>query len=305
MDTWPDGYIELLRRYDRDYCNERNLVLKALGVDAHVVYDSGFFVLVVPAEHALRSVAELSQYDAEDKAPPEKLKPLPLKGSGLAGLGVYVACILLVAIFQNQHALSSDWLGIGALDVARVHQGEWWRLVTALTLHLDTAHLLGNLVIGGIFGFFLGRLLGDGLAWFCILLAAIMGNGMDAIVQQSYFSAAGASTAVFAALGLLCGYSWRMRNGSGLRWATRWAPLVVWCCWPGWVPVMSTPTWLPTSPALPLEPPWVRYFLRLPWFARRGPGPNGCQAYWGWSRSSPPGCLPWRADVPPCSPLAG
>ena len=226
MDTWPDGYIELLRRYDRDYCNERNLVLKALGVDAHVVYDSGFFVLVVPAEHALRSVAELSQYDAEDKAPPEKLKPLPLKGSGLAGLGVYVACILLVAIFQNQHALSSDWLGIGALDVARVHQGEWWRLVTALTLHLDTAHLLGNLVIGGIFGFFLGRLLGDGLAWFCILLAAIMGNGMDAIVQQSYFSAAGASTAVFAALGLLCGYSWRMRNGSGLRWATRWAPLV-------------------------------------------------------------------------------
>ena len=226
MDTWPDGHIELLRRKDSGYCNERNLVLKALGVDAHVVYDAGAYVLVVPQEHALRSVAELSQYDAEDKTPPAKLAPLPLRGSGLAGLGGYVACLLLVAIFQNQHALSHDWLGIGALDVARIHQGEWWRLVTALTLHLDIAHLMGNLVIGGIFGFFLGRLLGDGMAWFCILLAAVTGNAMNVIVQQSYFSAAGASTAVFAALGLLCGYSWRMRNSSQLRWAARWAPLV-------------------------------------------------------------------------------
>ncbi len=226
MDTWPEGYIELLRRRDSAYCNERNLVLRALGVDAHVLYDSGVYVLVVPQEHALRSAAELSQYDAEDKTPPAKLTPLPLRGSGLAGLGGYVTCLLLVAIFQNQHALSHDWLAIGALDVARVHQGEWWRLVTALTLHLDTAHLMGNLVVGGIFGFFLGRLLGDGMAWFCIVLAAVTGNAMDAVVQQSYFSAAGASTAVFAALGLLCGYSWRMRNSSQLRWAARWAPLV-------------------------------------------------------------------------------
>lgn len=226
MDSWPEGYIELLRRSDRGYCNERNLVLRALGVDALVLNDGGAYVLVVPREHALRCAVEIRQYDAEDKTPPAKLAPLPLKGSGLPGLGGYIACLLLVAIFQNQHALSHDWLEIGALDVAGVHQGELWRLVTALTLHLDTAHLMGNLVVGGLFGFFLGRLLGDGMAWFCILLAAVAGNGMNAIVQQSYFSAAGASTAVFAALGLLCGYSWRVRNSSQLRWAARWAPLV-------------------------------------------------------------------------------
>jgi len=36
----------------------------------------------------------------------------------------------------------------------------------------------------------------------------------------------GASTAVFATLGLLAAYSWRRRRDPGDRWAYRWAPLV-------------------------------------------------------------------------------
>ena len=216
----------MLRRHDRNYCNERYLVLRAVGVDARTVFVEGAFALIVPAEQALRSANELIQYDAEDRSPPASIEPLPQRGSGLPGLTLYTVCLLLVAILQQQHFFSADWLNIGALDVQQVWQGEWWRLITALTLHLDTAHLLGNLVVGGVFGVFLGRLLGDGLAWFCILLAATAGNAMDALLQPVQFSAAGASTAVFAALGLLCGYSWRLRQASRVRWALRWAPLV-------------------------------------------------------------------------------
>ena len=226
MDTWPEGYVELLRRLDRNYCNERYLVLRAVGVDARTVFVDGTFALIVPAEHALRAANELIQYDAEDRSPPTAIEPLPQRGSGLPGLTLYAVCLLLVAIFQQQHFFSANWLNAGALDVGQVRQGEWWRLITALTLHLDTAHLLGNLVVGGVFGLFLGRLLGDGLAWFCILLAATAGNAMDALLQPAQFSAAGASTAVFAALGLLCGYSWRLRQAGSVRWALRWAPLV-------------------------------------------------------------------------------
>jgi len=216
----------LLRRPDRSYCNERYLVLRAVGVDARTVFDDGAFALIVPVEQALRSANELIQYDAEDRSPPTSIEPLPQRGSGLPGLAFYTVCLLLVAILQQQHIFSANWLDIGALDVEQLRQGEWWRLITALTLHLDTAHLLGNLVVGGVFAVFLGRLLGDGLAWFCILLAATAGNAMDALLQPAQFAAAGASTAVFAALGLLCGYSWRLRQASRLRWALRWAPLV-------------------------------------------------------------------------------
>jgi membrane associated rhomboid family serine protease len=226
MDTWPEGYVELLRRPDRSYCNERYLVLRAIGVDARTVFDDGAFALIVPAEQALHSANELIQYDAEDRSPPASIEPLPQRGSGLYGLALYAVCLLLVAILQRQHFFSANWLEIGALDVEQLRQGEWWRLITALTLHLDTAHLLGNLVVGGVFAVFLGRLLGDGLAWFCILLAASAGNAMDALLQADHFAAAGASTAVFATLGLLCGYSWRLRQASRVRWALRWAPLV-------------------------------------------------------------------------------
>jgi membrane associated rhomboid family serine protease len=39
-------------------------------------------------------------------------------------------------------------------------------------------------------------------------------------------SAIGASTAVFATLGLLAAYSWRRRTGRSARWPYRWAPLI-------------------------------------------------------------------------------
>jgi rhomboid protease GluP len=226
MESWPDGYIELLRSADSRRLNERYLVLKALGVDAATVFDGRSHVLIVPAEQALRSVNELTLYEAEDKTPPAALAPLPRRGSGLMGLALFIACLLVVAIFQQQHAFSANWLDMGALDASRVRQGQWWRLVTALTLHLDIAHLMGNLIVGGLLSVFLGRLLGDGVAWFCILAAAIAGNAMDSVLQPAHFAAAGASTAVFATLGLLCGYSWRLRQANRVRWAMRWAPLV-------------------------------------------------------------------------------
>jgi rhomboid protease GluP len=39
-------------------------------------------------------------------------------------------------------------------------------------------------------------------------------------------SSVGASTAVFATLGLLAAYAWRRRRDQGDRWAYRWAPLI-------------------------------------------------------------------------------
>ena len=72
-----------------------------------------------------------------------------------------------------------------------------------------------------------GRLLGNGLAWFSIVAAGAVGNGVSALVQPAPHSAVGASTAVFAALGLTAAYVWRRRGELHVRWPLRWAPIIV------------------------------------------------------------------------------
>jgi len=38
----------------------------------------------------------------------------------------------------------------GDMDSAKVLAGQWWRLFTAVTLHADLAHLMGNITFGVI-----------------------------------------------------------------------------------------------------------------------------------------------------------
>ena len=77
-----------------------------------------------------------------------------------------------------------------------------------------------------MFGLLAGQLLGPGIAWASVLAAAAAANLLNAFIQPVTHSSVGASTAVFATLGLLSAYAWRKRAGQGDRWAYRWAPLV-------------------------------------------------------------------------------
>jgi len=81
--------------------------------------------------------------------------------------------------------------------------GEGWRAVTALTLHIDARHLLGNVLFGSILGLLATQALGVGVTWLAILVGGILGNIANALLQPATHSSVGASTAVFAALGLL------------------------------------------------------------------------------------------------------
>jgi membrane associated rhomboid family serine protease len=102
--------------------------------------------------------------------------------------------------------------------------------LTALTLHLDQEHLLGNLLFGTVAGMAAGRLLGPGVAWASILGAAALANTVEMLITPVTHRAVGASTAVFAALGLLAGLAWRRGlNLQQRRWY-RWAPLIAGIC---------------------------------------------------------------------------
>src|SRR5271170_4932132 len=151
----------------------------------------------------------------------------PFAGAVSGSMG-YMLILLLIAYFAGIGLFGADWLSSGALDAGAAR--EWWRALTALTLHLDQEHLLGNLLFGVFAGMAAGRLLGPGVAWATILGAAALANTVEIFITPATHRAVGASTAVFAALGLLAGLAWRQGlNLQQRRWY-RWAPLIAGIC---------------------------------------------------------------------------
>ena len=200
------------------------LVLDSRGIPCLIeACDDGCHLLVPPAEYE-RALSELRSYVRENAHwPPAPPPARPLFENSLATISV----LILLATFHNliQIGVSlpglslPDWVELGTAQSDKILGGEWWRLVTALTLHADWVHLSGNLAIGGIFVIFLCRELGSGLAWSLLLSAGVLGNLVNAWVQPPGHSSLGASTAIFGAVGILAALN-LVRYGQQLR--RRW-----------------------------------------------------------------------------------
>ena len=209
----------------RASCRERALVLDAVGIDYRLERTLGVYALIVHAQDERRALAELDAHERENQEWQTPAPPAPIKANGWSGVVVYCVLLLAVAMLQRRYAFGCDWLTAGRMQAGLVCEGEWWRTVTALTLHADGSHLVGNLAFGILFGVFVGQLLGSGFAWFSILIAGACGNALNAWVQPPTHSAVGASTALFAAVGLLSAYTWRSQKNTEHRWPRRLAPL--------------------------------------------------------------------------------
>jgi rhomboid protease GluP len=209
-------------------CHEYGLVLEARGIEHQTAEDEDSWVLSVPVGMRHRAYEELSRYSVERgvrRSLPEVVQPRP--GAAI-GLFVYVLILLMTAYCAGNATFGADWLSLGSLDAGA--RSEWWRAVTALTLHLDQEHLLGNLLFGAVAGIAMSRLLGPGVAWASILGAAALANYAEILITPITQRAVGASTAVFAALGMLSGMAWRQRLTLRERRWYRWAPLIAGIC---------------------------------------------------------------------------
>jgi rhomboid protease GluP len=114
----------------------------------------------------------------------------------------------------------------GISDASLVLKGEWWRLFTALSLHGDAKHVLGNLISG----FFVLNLLSlriplSRLAAPLLIFSALA-NGLVSLTMQENFRSLGFSTFVFASLGALSSIEFRLmpKEFHGLQ--RRFAPLI-------------------------------------------------------------------------------
>jgi rhomboid protease GluP len=200
-------------------------VLTARGVPYQRQPGVGGWELWVPLPLAPVAATELTLYRHENA---RQIGPRPIEeiGEGRAGAVWYVAILLVVFFALHTDLFNRDWLGAGRLEAGALLDGEWWRAFTALTLHIELAHLGGNLAFGAFFGYFVGGYLGIGVGWLAVLLAAGGANWLNAWVQSPAHRSIGASTAVFAALGLLVAYTWRRGFLRDTPWRGRIAPIV-------------------------------------------------------------------------------
>ena len=229
-----DDLITVYRSARRHECNERLLVLTAVGVEAVVAAASGEFLLQVAPQDAGYAARHLLQYDAENRPPPPPPPPPPVYGYAWVGCAVYIVVLLGVAWVLSNGLVRLDAFDLGELDAGRVQAGEWWRAWTALTLHLDGPHLAANLAAGTWFGYLAARQMGSGTAWLITVTGAALANLLEGLLGPPEHRAVGASTAVFSALGAMSAYSWRERFALPQRWARRWGPLVAGVILLGW-----------------------------------------------------------------------
>ena len=219
-----EAWLVLREARERRDLRTLELVLSARGIESRVAYDAGVWRLLVTADDLLDANRELVAYDRENVPAPPVAMPTVID-NGYVGVAGYLAAIWLVMFCDASAAFGWDWRGIGRLQAGAVASGEFWRLVTALTLHADIGHIAANSLFGGLFGVLVGRYFGSGLGWLCIVLGGILGNALNVIVRHEDFSSIGASTATFAAVGLTAAFAWRSGYFRRLTWQRGFAPV--------------------------------------------------------------------------------
>lgn len=219
-------FVEVRRYRTGEEAEERALVLAAVGISSRIVHGEAFSGLHAPASEAVRARQELDSYDLE-KSSGERQTSFPALAYGVEAAMVYCAVLFFFLGAMRREAFSVDWVEAGAAQAGLILDGAWWRTVTALCLHADLEHLISNLLFGVVAGVLAAQLLGPGLAWLAIIAGGAFGNALTAAIylQTPEHTAIGASTAVFAAVGLLAGYTQRASSGAWRRGLRRWSPI--------------------------------------------------------------------------------
>jgi len=202
---------------ERRAVEEWALVLSAAGIAHRVARGAGEWRLLVAARDADRSGAALDAYDAERRNAAAG-EEAPEYGPTYAGL---LVAVLLVGFYgvTGPADPGGTWARAGSASAELIVRGQGWRAVTALTLHANPAHLLGNAVACAVFVTAVARALGPGLGGWLVLAAGAGGNVLNAFLHGAHHSAVGASTAVFGAIGVLGGLQFgrkRRRRGAWL-----------------------------------------------------------------------------------------
>ncbi len=134
-------------------------------------------------------------------------------------IGICILVFIAMYIFGNGSEDINTLRAFGANSKILVQNGEVWRLLTSVFLHIGILHLLFNMyalyILGRQLEGFLGR-----LKYLIVFLGSgIVGSLLSVVIASDSVISAGASGAIFGLLGSLLyfGYHYRLYLGSVLK----------------------------------------------------------------------------------------
>ena len=201
---------------------DESLVLLSQGISHRIeLSEDGPFQIFVEPDKRRAAQFQIRLYHRENP-PRNENPPLPLKLTlqPLWVLAVPVACTLL-----DFSDIAIQMHNAGVADAAKILRGEWWRTITAMTLHGDSRHLASNLVSGFLALSLLHYRIPLAKLVPFLAVASAVANFFVALTVQTNFRSIGFSGFVFATIGCLAVIEFRLmpRETHGLL--RRFAPL--------------------------------------------------------------------------------
>ncbi|MDI1482547.1 rhomboid family intramembrane serine protease [Polyangium sp. y55x31] len=184
-----------------------SLVLQSMSVWHMMRWTFRGWVLVVRDEDYDQASTSIDRYETENRDwPPQKVRERPRHAPSIVAPLLFAALALFFLV-TGPVAHNSFWFQRGRAESDLVLGAEPWRALTALTLHADSSHVIGNVISGAIFASAVQRRLGPGGSALAILTAGTLGNVANAALYHAMGNdvhrSIGASTAVFGTIGLL------------------------------------------------------------------------------------------------------
>ncbi len=209
---------------DRRRIDDWIVALASAGITAEVQRVGFAWNLYVAAEQLDEAATVLALFDQENA-------PQPAPAAAPVDFDPSPAGLLLAGVWLLAHPLTfligerQEWLRAGRSSAFHILSGEVWRAATGLMLHADAVHVVSNAVSGSIFVSAVCRIFGAGLGLWLTFAGGVLGNLINAFVRGAPHASIGASTAVFAAVGLLGGAQLVRRWQLSLAWKRVWLPL--------------------------------------------------------------------------------
>jgi membrane associated rhomboid family serine protease len=199
-----DGPIETAVRVTPSAkgAEEYAVVLAASGIPHRLERTGAGWALMVAAGDALRASGALAAYDEENPDETQVDTSPPAYGETWIG-GLIAALLVGFFIVTGPRQRGVIWFDRGSAAAQQILAGEVWRTVTALTLHADVPHVVGNAIACLVLVTAVAWWLGPGVGTWLVLLAGAGGNALTALAQGAPYVSVGASTAIFGALGIL------------------------------------------------------------------------------------------------------
>lgn len=178
---------------------EWSLVLLSMGIDHRIIDDNNKLYIEVETNNLNRAKKEIIQYEKENREGLQNNPTLNESYDFEASFWILISILLFHLVVKNS---PFPFFELGCFSSFAIYKGEFWRLVTALFLHRDIAHVLSNLFWEGIFLYFLLKKIPPGMCWFFVLLSGTLGNLINYFVQPINHISIGFSTSVFGTIGI-------------------------------------------------------------------------------------------------------